>query len=347
MGNFERAREYLKKLVAIESVTGNEDRVIKFLESSLPIPLTRHRDNVFYIPPTARFFLIGHMDTVPWNQGQKTGEVNGQFFGRGSVDMKAGLALMCDLAHDLPQDVGLIFYSAEEGPLPNGITELLAERREIFQNAELALLLEPTNAGFELGCRGSLHATITIKGKSAHSARPHLGRNPIELLPEILKRLSQVVLPDADVDGIFYKETFALTQISAGEARNMIPSELKANLNFRYAPNRDSHSAWKLVQGIFEGLEHVSLQMQDPSDGARPFAKHALIEWAKKQGYPITTKDGWTDVAQVNSNLKIPAYNFGPGDPKRAHTVDEGILWDEFRLGVERLTAILEFLRKQ
>ena len=97
--------------------------------------------------------------------------------GRRASDMKGALAVMIELWNRLekpalPIELVEIFYDREEGPIAeNGLLPLL-EKRPDLRKASLALCLEPTDLALQIGCCGSMHATLTFHGKSAHSALP-------------------------------------------------------------------------------------------------------------------------------------------------------------------------------
>src|SRR5439155_22767012 len=130
--------------------------------------------------------FAGHLDTVP-SQGNMPGRLeDGWVVGLGASDMKGGVALMIELARWLaaeePEtavDPAFLFFPREEvgfewNPLPG-----LFESCPLLREADLAVLLEPTDETIQAGCTGSLVARRVFTGKSAHSARPWLGDNAI------------------------------------------------------------------------------------------------------------------------------------------------------------------------
>src|SRR5260370_40297579 len=123
--------------------------------------------------------------------------------------MKGALAVMIELWRGLdraalPVELIEVFYDREEGPLAeNGLLPLLAARPDL-KSAALALCLEPTDLALQVGCCGSLHATLTFHGRSAHSARPWQGENPIHKAGPLLPPFHAQHPPDLPTRELAY-----------------------------------------------------------------------------------------------------------------------------------------------
>ena len=95
-------------------------------------------------------------------------------------------------------DITIILYDKEEGTTlhDNGLKECINIVPDQINNIDIAIVAEPTNNAIQLGCVGGLHATLTVHGKAAHSARPCHGINAIyEALPFIQKASKQAPIP--------------------------------------------------------------------------------------------------------------------------------------------------------
>lgn len=316
----------------IESVSGNEAELAGAIEAALrPLPhLEVIRDGDAVIARTTlgrpeRVVLAGHLDTVPLAAPANlpTRRVGPDLVGRGTVDMKGGVAVMLRLAATVPaprRDVTFVFYECEEvDAARNGLGRLAAGAPDLL-DADLAVLLEPTSVTVEGGCKGTLRAEVRTHGTAAHSARPWVGHNAIHDAGEVLRRLAEYPARRPVVDGLDYREALVAVGISGGTAANVVPDSCVVTVNYRYAPDRLEKQAEAHVRQVFEGFDVVIL---DNAGGARPgLDRPAARAFVEALGVPVAGKEGWTDVARFAS-LGVPAVNFGPGDPLLAHRDDE------------------------
>ena len=194
-----------------------------------------------------RVVIAGHIDTVPVNDNlptRMTDEGEGPvLWGRGTVDMKAGVAVQLVLAAELAApayDITWIWYDHEEvGEELNGLNRLARTHPELLAG-DLAILGEPTAAGIEGGCNGNLRAEIRTTGTRSHSARSWVGVNAIHAAAPILDRLVAYEAAQVEVDGLVYREGLSAVGISGGIAGNVIPDACTVHVNHRFAPDRPS-----------------------------------------------------------------------------------------------------------
>lgn len=330
------AAELTRRLVDIESVSGHEGAIADAVETALrALPhLTVLRDGDAVIARTSlgrpsRAVIAGHLDTVPVNgnlpsrlDSGSEGEV---LWGRGTVDMKGGCAVMLSLAASVPEpvvDVTWVFYDHEEvdsslnglGRVARGHPELLA--------ADFAILGEPTGGEVEGGCNGTLRAEIRARGRRAHSARAWMGENAIHSLAPVLAALAAYRPASIEVDGLVYREGLNAVGIEGGVAGNVIPDDAVVTVNYRFAPSRDAAQAEAVVRDLFDGFE---VTVTDVAAGARPGLDDPIARaFMTAVGGEAKPKYGWTDVARFAA-LGIPAVNYGPGDPLLAHADDERV----------------------
>ncbi|MEY3029181.1 MAG: hypothetical protein RL198_578 [Actinomycetota bacterium] len=328
--------ELTRDLVDRESVSGNEAELTSAIESSLGqlpwLRVVRNGDAVVAstnLGCAQRVILAGHLDTVPVANNLPSRLIHLEreqvIWGRGSVDMKAGVAVMLKLATELSRpryDLTWIFYDNEEvDSSKNGMGRIAAQQPELLKG-DFAVLLEPTAGFIEGGCNGTLRAEIRVRGKKAHSARPWMGQNAIHSAAEVLNRLSEYEPRIVEVAGLEYRESMNAVRFEAGIANNVIPDLAVVTVNHRFAPDRTEIEAAAEVERLFAGFE---VQVVDSAPAAFPGLDMAIAEGLlSRVEYPPRAKHGWTDVARF-SQLGIPAVNFGPGDPNLAHSDDENV----------------------
>ncbi|MEJ1155834.1 MULTISPECIES: succinyl-diaminopimelate desuccinylase [Microbacterium] len=289
-----------------------------------------------------RVAIAGHIDTVPINDNLPTRdiEIEGEPFiwGRGTVDMKSGLAVQLKLAVELTDprvDVTWLWYDHEEVDADlNGLTRLARTRPDLFA-ADFAILGEPSLAGVEGGCNGNLRAIVRTKGVRSHSARSWIGENAIHGASAVLQRLTHYRAAEVNVDGLDYREGLNAVRISGGIAGNVIPDVCEVEVNYRFAPHLNGAEAEAHVRSVFEGFE---VEVTDLAEGARPGLDAPLAQdFVAAVGSEPRPKYGWTDVARFSA-MGVPAVNYGPGDPHLAHH-------DEERVSVAQIESVERGLR--
>jgi succinyl-diaminopimelate desuccinylase len=293
-----------------------------------------------------RVVVAGHLDTVPLAGGdlpsRREGSGDGEeLVGRGSVDMKGGVAVQLAAAAAVPEpvrDVTWVFYDHEEvDSALNGLGRL-ARNHPDWLAGDFAVLCEPTSAGIEGGCNGTLRAEVVVPGKAAHSARPWAGVNAVHAAADVLDRLVAYAPREAPVEGLVFREALNAVDIRGGVAGNVIPDQCVVTVNFRFAPDRDAAAAEAHVREVFAGH---AVRITDVAAGARPGLDHpAAAAFLAAIARPPRAKLGWTDVARFSA-LGVPAVNYGPGDPLQAHTDGEACPVAEIRECARVLTAWL------
>lgn len=319
----------------IPSVSGAEKVLADAVESALRglghLEVLRDGDTVVartHLGRAQRVVLAGHLDTVPvagnlptWVEPDGAGVP--QVYGRGSCDMKSGVAVQLRIAATVPEptrDVTLVFYDHEEVEASlNGLGRV-ARTHPDWIAGDFAVLLEPSNASVEGGCNGTMRVEVTTRGAAAHSARAWLGRNAIHDMGHVLARLAAYEPRQVEVDGLVYRECVNAVGIRGGIAGNVIPDLCVVTVNYRFAPDRSVAEAEAHLRDLFDGYEVV---VTDAAAGARPGLDHpAARAFLDVIGKPAAPKYGWTDVARF-AQLGVPAVNYGPGDPSLAHRDDE------------------------
>jgi succinyl-diaminopimelate desuccinylase len=237
--------------------------------------------------------FAGHTDVVPtgpvaaWQVAPFEALIDeqGMLCGRGAADMKGSLAAMLVAAErfvgDHPNHRGAVTFlitSDEEGPAHHGTKAVIERLKARNERLDWCIVGEPSSTTLvgdvvKNGRRGSLGATLTVRGKQGHVAYPHLAKNPIHLAAPALAELAA---EHWDHGNDFFPPTsFQVSNLNSGTgATNVIPGELKAVFNFRFS-----------TESTPEGLQQRVAAILD---------KHGLdwhIDWALS-GLPFLTEPG-------------------------------------------------------
>lgn len=263
-------------LVGIRSVSGAEAPLADAVEAALGglehLEVLRHGNTVVartHLGRPERVIIAGHLDTVPVSL--HTDNVPGRLercegaeviWGRGSVDMKGGVAAALHLAATLSaprRDVTWVFYDNEEVTSDLNGLGLTLQAHPDWLEADFAVLGEPTGAQIEGGCNGTLRVYLTVHGTAAHSGRAWRGVNAVHAAAPIIDRAAGAPVREVEVEGLTYRESFSVVTIEAGVATNTVPDRCRIGVNYRFAPDLSAEQALARALRILAGL---------PVDGA-------------------------------------------------------------------------------
>lgn len=252
--------ELCQHLLRFPSITPHSVGSIEFIESLLTdftIQRYVHFDpkqqadvvTLFAVRGSPRFCFVGHLDVVPpgpedkWKYPPFSGVIQeGSVWGRGAVDMKGAIAAMLSVALSCKNDIAFLLTTDEEGPSTHGI-KLVAEE---LKGVELFVVGEPTSEDYvgdtiKVGRRGSMNFSVVAKGIQGHVAYPYKSKNPIPILLDTLRDLTESPL-DSGTD-FFEASHIEITSIDVGNStRNIIPESATALLNCRFNPTFTSET---------------------------------------------------------------------------------------------------------
>jgi succinyl-diaminopimelate desuccinylase len=318
------------ELVDIPSVSRDEGAALAYVAAEVPLPLVHSTEGAQLYAPARTgkplVLLAGHVDTVP-EQGNLPGRIeDGWVVGLGASDMKGGVAVMIELARwvanapELSLEPAFLFFAREELALEESPLPEVFAHAPLVHEAELVLVLEPTDNALHLGCLGSISASLVFHGRSAHSARPWQGENAIA---KAVAGLAPVVVAephDVEVAGLTFTEVLTVTQIRGGVADNVVPDRVTVRLNYRYAPGRTPEEAEARLRELAPGAE-----IHTNSPAARVPERSPLLERLEEVGrFERLPKQAWTPVAQFAAE-GLDAVNLGPGATRYAHQRDERV----------------------
>ena len=220
------------------------------------------------------FGFNGHTDVVPlgdeaaWTMPPFGAEIkDGVMYGRGTTDMKSGVAAFVaaaiDFVKDTPPDGAVIIAITgdEEGDALDGTTALLEYMDNNTEAMSVCLVGEPTCPNqmgemIKIGRRGSLTAFFKVTGKQGHSAYPHRANNPLPAMARFMDQLASYEL-DTGTDH-FDASTLAVVTIDTGNpATNVIPADCKATVNIRF---NDTHSGASLTDWLQAEADKITAQ---------------------------------------------------------------------------------------
>jgi succinyl-diaminopimelate desuccinylase len=343
------------ELIDIPSVSRAEADLRDHVSEVVPLPGVYATDEalLFAAERTDRplVLLAGHLDTVP-PQDNLPGRIEGGWVvGLGASDMKGGLAVMIELAswvaNERPQlgcDLAFLFFVREELPGEESALPRVFAEAPLVLDADLVVMLEPTDDSIHAGCLGNIDARLVFHGTSAHSARPWMGDNAID---HAVRGLSAIVgLPPVDVEiqGLVFREVLSVTGIEGGIASNVIPDRAVATLNFRYAPNRTPEEGDARLRELVGSAGE--LQVLGNSPAAHVAVGSPLVQALRAAGgYDVHPKQAWTPVAEF-AQQGLDAVNLGPGATRYAHKRDERVEIASLRRTYDALLRFIDTVNR-
>jgi succinyl-diaminopimelate desuccinylase len=254
--------------------------------------------------------------------------------GLGAADMKGALAVMVELAL-AGAPFGFVFFPREELPHSESALTPLLDREPALRATELAIVMEPTANALHAGCVGNINARIVARGRSGHSARPWQADNAIHRLAERIAAVAAQPYEEHVVEGLTFREAMSVVTVEGGIAQNVVPDRAEALVNYRYAPGRTPQDAERrLHEVVGDGLEVFS----NAPSGAIP-QDNPVVARLRGLGLAWEPKQAWTPVAEF-AMAGVDAINFGPGEPRYAHTRDELVRVDALVTAYETLERL-------
>lgn len=320
----------LRALVAIPSVSGNETAVQERLALTLREwglePRISGR-NLWAMAGSGDgpvLLLNAHADTVPsspaWTRDPwSPTESGGRLYGLGSGDDKASLAAMAATAVRWAQERErgtLVFASTCDEETGGEGLEVL--RREL-PAASAAVIGEPTSLRPATAQRGLVRLEAEARGRAAHAARPHQGVNAIVLAMEDILRLRDFIPREAHP--LLGRPTVAVTLVSGGTARNVVPGTCTFTVDARTTPGFDNA---RMVAALRETIRSPITVVRDrmtpvETPAADPLVRAALA--ASGVDGPV----GFGGVSDLFHVRDLPCLVLGPGDPEQSHQADESV----------------------
>lgn len=314
--------------------------------------------------------LLGHTDVVPpgpreaWASDPFAPEIReGVLYGRGAADMKGSVAAFVIAlerfvsAHpDHLGTVALLLTSDEEGDAIDGVRHVARIFRERGQRIDWCITGEPSSKEIlgdllRVGRRGTLSATLTLKGVQGHVAYPDKARNPIH---QAMPALSELAARQWDAGyETFPPTSLQISNIHAGTgANNVIPGELQVLFNLRYNPRWNAPQLEAKCEAMLQahGLEYDihwhrgGEPFHTPEGPLRAAAREVLAAFAGAA--PEESTGGGTSDARFIAPLGAQCIEIGPVNAT-IHKVDENVRMADLERLPDLYLALIERLLVQ
>lgn len=378
------AIELLKDLVAIPSVNPMgqpvkpeihlEHRVTDFLETHVRalgveyrrIEVLPGRDNLlaWYRAPGSDFTVLldAHQDTVPVETMVippfEPREAGGKIYGRGSCDVKSGVASMFAafarlVAEKPPRSCNVLMaFTVDEEYTHRGSSAL----SEMNHGCGLGIVAEPTRMNLVVSHKGAVRWKIHAGGRACHSSTPHLGDNAIYRMGRVLVALSEYAcsLAGSKADDLLGPPSLSVGRVTGGQSVNIVPDDCSIEIDRRLIPGETVEGAIDQVRQFLAAklapVDFEKIRFGDPwvrmpalrRDMSTPFLDKLKAGLAGTSGdapevggVPYGTDAG--PLAQAG----LPCVVFGPGDIAQAHTEDEWIETEQVRDASDRYFRLL------
>lgn len=300
--------QLLLQLLNIPSPTGQEKQLADFIISKLSnLPLEKQdvgdgRYNIIVRKGTSKKWLVAHMDTVPGVVPVRM--TDDALYGRGACDNKQSVAATILLAQKLT-DINVLFTVGEEVDFKGS---RVAQSHAVAGDAELVIVQEPTRFEVITGQCGVIAFSVETKGIEQHSSLPH-PQNAINKLIDILSTLEK-----------YNWHAYNVGTIQGGIAENVVPGSARALVSVR--PRNESERS-DILQHLKTFQTEISINKDIvPYRGSSKFAENIAPHFSEMAFFPNSIQ-------------------YGAGDIRNAHTVDEHITRKELNELPDRLSALL------
>lgn len=308
---------------------------------------------------TTALLFDAHMDVVPvagkWRMDPFGGEiVDGRLYGRGSTDMKGGLAAaICGAA-----------AAAKSGRLSRQVAVSATVLEETLEGAALGavvesvrpqqvVICEPSKLTIKLGQKGRAEILLTVEGIPAHAAFPARGKNPITLAAKALDVLEKIELPK---DPFIGQAILVATDIITDPypSISLIPTQVTVRFDRRTLPGETEEKILNQILNALKSIDDRAFSLAVTRDTVQAYTGKAIeaprlfAAWKVERDIPLVKAaeagvmaaglapefGSWgfcTNGSETAGKRKIPTIGLGPGAEDDAHIADESISVEELR----------------
>jgi len=302
--------------------------------------------------------FTGHLDVVPlgatqWTRDAFSGEiVDNTLYGRGSTDMKAGIAAMIVAAIEMfrnesPNGGIRLIFTADEELGCNGAQHLCKSGYDLGE-ASAIVVGEPTGNMPYVGHKGGLYLNAYTKGVTAHSSMPELGDNAIYKAARAIGKIEDLKF-EADSDELLGYPTINVGRIDGGLNLNSVPDKTAFTIDVRTTTTYKNDKVWSYLKDMLG--EEVTLEkitdlnaISTPTENDFVKMIFDILEVDSSDENLKKSANFLTDASVFMPYFKnIPTIILGPGEPEMAHQTDEFCYVDKIK---KTVTIYCEIITK-
>ena len=289
----------------------------------------------------------GHFDVVPPGENWEVDPFGGEFrdgyiYGRGSSDMKSGLAAMIAALDalkkaEIPFKGRIVFQAVGDEETGSEGGTMLMIRKKIGADSDYAIVSEPTNLQISIGNRGLRWIEVIVKGRASHAGRPHLGANALQAAARMISGLEKLAFKARHPLFEIPTPSLSVTMIQSGTEINIIPERCAFAIDRRMVPGETSESVRQEIEEILRQnlSEGISANVSVTHEGWDPYALNPdsplviglsrAVQEVVGEAPRLKGKAGCTDASHLFHKAQIPSVCFGPGLEDTAHTANERV----------------------
>ncbi len=306
----------------------------------------------------------GHLDTVPpgdieWEHGPYSAAlVNNKIYGRGSADMKGGLAAMLMAIKAVKQAgwelKGDFIYTATAGEETDSIGAVKYRDEGGLDGVSAIIIGEPSSNGVNVAEKGAFWVEITTYGKTAHGAFTHKGINAITHMNALISELVSYKFKYVE-NTVVGHPTMNISTISGGVKTNVVPDKCSLTIDMRTVPGQ-VHA--DIVKDFEEIIEKLADEIKDfkadvkvlndrpavETKASDPFVKMAIETIKEEFDKDVEAKgvNFYTDASIFLPSTNLPCIFYGPGDADMAHQPNEFVSVDSYMECIQFYIAMIE-----
>lgn len=314
-----------------------------------------------------KILLNGHLDTVqvsgmtcnPFGE-----ESNGYLYGRGTSDMKSGVAaLACSMIALLDQEINADIWFVGVAEEENGDIGLKSFIDKYGKDFAFSIVAEPTRLVPIVCHKGIKWIQVTFKGRSAHGSIPEKGINAIDAAADFLARVNSQLKESlgSRCHQILGTSTISTGTITGGTSTNMVADRCVVTLDRRYIPGEEDNSVLNEIRDIARSASRNGSEYEVEEMSQTSYVNHSPFELSRdsvllKHAKDVLGEFGlqenesglsfWTEAAVMNAE-GCDSLVIGPGDPSLAHAPDERVEYKEYLNAIKVFTGICKKLSER